>query len=340
MKINYSVLFQKNILFCTSVFEGGSLNNTYSMIHCEYDCYIVQLKSNGNEEASQTECRAGLHLQLVESVSRENNYHWHSNFEETERLEEKPNEQFIAPEDGSDEDPFAELESILMGSSNSSPKTTCSTSDVALSKALHNLECLLNKSLKSILYDEELRQQLHASLECIGQASHEKVSPNVVKLVQKMTLSVKNLFEDFVMTEKVVEDHFNALQQREKIIQLVRDGKKQMESLQKEKVQFGDKAEHLEEEGEKVDEKIRILVEQKKNIQLEKTKLKESMERCEGEKKKVADEAKNMITETKELMSMINNSKPLYDIALSKQQKLKDNWESFGTAFANNYGSS
>jgi uncharacterized protein (UPF0335 family) len=64
------------------------------------------------------------------------------------------------------------------------------------------------------------------------------------------------------------------------------------------------------------------------------------VERCEGEKKKVADEAKNMITETKELMSMINNSKPLYDIALSKQQKLKDNWESFGTAFANNYGSS
>jgi hypothetical protein len=41
----------------------------------------------------------------------------------------------------------------------------------------------------------------------------------------------------------------------------------------------------------------------------------------------LADEAKNMITETKELMSMINNSKPLYDIALSKQQKLKDKWE-------------
>ncbi|GAU24685.1 hypothetical protein TSUD_322930 [Trifolium subterraneum] len=277
--------------------------------------FFLQLKSNGNEEASQTECCAGLHLQLVESVTRENN--WHNNF--AKRSEEKPNEQFIAPEDGSDVDPFAELESMLMGGSNFSPKSTCSTSNVALSKALRNLECLLNKSLKSILCDVELQQQLHASLECIGQASHEKVSPNVVKLVQKMTLSIKNLFEDFVMTERVVEDHSNALKQREKIMQLVRDGKNQMESLQKEKIQFGDKAKHLEEEGEK---------------------LKESMERCEGEKKKVADEAKNMITETKELMSMINNSKPLYDIALSNQQKLKDNWKSFGTAFANNYGSS
>ncbi|CAJ2672306.1 unnamed protein product [Trifolium pratense] len=86
---------------------------------------VSQLKSNGNEEASQTECRAGLHLQLVESVATDKTYHRRSNFEETECSEEKPNGQFIVVEDGSDEDPFAELESILMGSSNSSPKETC-----------------------------------------------------------------------------------------------------------------------------------------------------------------------------------------------------------------------
>jgi chromosome segregation ATPase len=277
----------------------------------------VQLKSKENEE-TQTESDAGLHLPIMNLRKPEGNQ-----------------------EDGSDEDPFAELDSILLGSPETSPKaTSCSTSNVAISEALHNLECLLENSLESIICDDELQQQLHVSLEFIKQATHEKVSPNVVKLVQKMTLSVKNLFEDFVMTEKVVEDHFNALQQREKIIQLVRDGKKQMESLQKEKVQFGDKAEHLEEEGEKVDEKIRILVEQKKSIDLEKTKLKESMERCEGEKKKVADEAKNMITESKELMSNIKNSKSSYAAALSKQQKLKDKWESFRIDFADNNGSS
>jgi peptidoglycan hydrolase CwlO-like protein len=89
-----------------------------------------------------------------------------------------------------------------------------------------------------------------------------------------------------------------------------------------------------------VDEKIRILVEQKKSIELEKTKLKESMERCEGEKKNVEDEAKNMITESKELMSNIKNSKSSYAAALSKQQKLKDKWESFRIDFADNNGSS
>ncbi|WJX86414.1 hypothetical protein P8452_68725 [Trifolium repens] len=54
-------------------------------------------------------------------------------------------------EDGSDEDPFAELESILLGSPQFSPKVTCSTSNVALSEAFHNLECLLEKPLESIL---------------------------------------------------------------------------------------------------------------------------------------------------------------------------------------------
>ncbi|KAK2406398.1 disease resistance protein DSC1 [Trifolium repens] len=54
-------------------------------------------------------------------------------------------------EDGSDEDPFAELESILLGSPQFLPKVTCSTRNVALSAAFHNLECLLEKSLESIL---------------------------------------------------------------------------------------------------------------------------------------------------------------------------------------------
>jgi hypothetical protein len=52
-------------------------------------------------------------------------------------------------------------------------------------------------------------------LECIKQATHEKVSPNVLNLVQKMTSSIENLLKDFVMTKNVVEDHFNALQQKE-----------------------------------------------------------------------------------------------------------------------------
>ncbi|XP_058737625.1 disease resistance protein RPV1-like isoform X2 [Vicia villosa] len=302
---------------------------TKSMIICNGAPLILvpklfpQLKSRGNEAS------AGLHVQLVESVAGENN------FEET-----KQKGQVIVPENESDEDPFNELLNILMGSPNSSPKETCSTSDTAVSTALNNLEWLLKNSLKSILYDAELQQQLHVSLECIKHASREKVSPNVVKLVQKMIPSIKNLFKDFVMIEKVVEDHINALQQKENKTRQVIDGMKQKKSKEKEKIQFEDEVKRLEEDGRRVDEKIQILVEQKKSIELEKTKLKERMKRCEGEKKELDDEAKNMITEAKELMSRIKNSEPLYAAALSQQQKLNDNWEGFRTDFADNYGSS
>jgi DNA repair exonuclease SbcCD ATPase subunit len=334
----------------------------------------VQFNSTGNEGRS-TESEAALHLPLVLTVegndsdnkSSENYYGWQDNFDETKNQDEKPNIQggqitvpdindlisepeqekenepiidFSKHEDGSDDDLFAKLDSILLGSPDSSPKATSSTSDVALREALHNLECLLENSLDLILNDVELQRQLHMSLECIKQTSHEKVSPNVVKLVQKMTSSIENLFEDFVMTKTVVEDHNNSLQQKEKLMQRVTDVKKQKESKQKERSKFEDEAKRLEEESEKVDEKIRILVDQKKSIESEKTKLKESMERCQGENKKVDAEAKNLITESKELMAGIKNSKSSYAAALSKQQKLKDKWEGFRIEFADNYGSS
>jgi DNA repair exonuclease SbcCD ATPase subunit len=328
----------------------------------------VQFESKENEGRS-TEFEAELRLPVMSAVEgntsdnkpSENNYDGQDNFDETKQSEGKPNiqgGQVIVPdttdpiskenspmdlsnfEDESDEDPFAELESILMGSPESSPKATCSTiDDVAVRESLHNLECLLENSLESILCDIELQQQLHTSLECIKQATHEKVYPNVVKLVQKMTSFIQNLSKNFVMTKNVVDDHINALQKREKLVQLMRDGKKQKKSMMKDKSQFEVEAKRLEEVTEKVDEKIRILVEQKKSIELEKTKLKESMERCEGEKKKLEDEAKNMISESKELMSSIKKSKTSYDAALSKQQKMKDKWEGFRVDFADNYGS-
>ncbi|RHN57399.1 hypothetical protein MtrunA17_Chr5g0439961 [Medicago truncatula] len=289
----------------------------------------------------------------------ENNYDWQDNIDdETKQSKGKANiqgGQVIVPdtngsiskekapvdlsksEDGSDEDIFSEVERILKGSPESSPKATCSTSDdVAVREALHNLECLLEKSLESILCDVELQKQLRTSLECIKQATHEKVSPNVVKLVQKMASSIHNLFDDFVMTKNAVEDHINALQKREKLVQLIRDGKKQKKSMKKEKSRFEDEDKRLAEEGEKLDEKIRILVEQKKSNELKRTKLKEKMERCEGEKNKVEDEAKNMLAESKELMSSIKNSKSSYDTALSRQNKLEDKWEGFRIAFAAN----
>jgi len=336
--------------------------------------FTVQLKSKGNE-GRQTESEAALHLPVLLDVeekasdnkSSKNNNDRQDKFDEIKNPEEKPNIQggkvivpgtidlisepnqekenapimdLSKPEDGSDEDPFAEVESILLGSPESSPKATCSTSDVSVREALHKLQCLLENSLESILSDVELQRQLNMSLECIKQASHENVSLNVVRLVQKMTSSIENLFKDFLMTKKVVEDHNNALQQKEKLMQQVIDGKKQKESMKKEKSQFEEEVKRLEEEGEKVDEKIKILVERKKSIELEKTKLKESMERCEGEKKKVEDEAKNMIAESKELMRSIKNSKSSYLASLSKQQKLRDEWEGFRISFADNYGSS
>ena len=342
----------------------------YTRSSCFDQCFsIVQLESKRNE-GIPTEFEAGLHLPVMSTVvgntsdnkSSENNYDGLDNFDETKQSEGKPNiqgGQGIVPdttdpiskenspmelsnfEDGSDEDPFAELESILLGSPESSPKATCSTSDdVAVRESLHNLECLLENSLESILCDIELQQQLHTSLECIKQATHEEVSPNVVKLVQKMTSFIQNLSKNFVMTKNVVEDHINALQKREKLVQLTRDGKKQKKTMKKEKTQFEDEAKRLVEEGEKVEEKIKILFEQKNSIELEKTKLRESMERCEGEKKKLEDEAKNMITESKELMSSIKKSKTPYDAALSKRQKMKDKWEGFRGDFADRYGSS
>ncbi|KAL5062722.1 hypothetical protein RYX36_024459 [Vicia faba] len=331
-------------------------------------------RSKGNEgKPSQSE--AEFHLLVTSSVEDnapdnkpgENNYDWQDNFDEAKNSEEKPNiegqitvpdtnglisepeqEKKNAPivnhsepegdqEDGSDEDPFSELESILLGSPESSPKATCSTNDDAVREALHNLKCLLENSLESILGDLELQRQLHMSFEYIKQASHENVSPNIVKLVQKMTSSMENLFKDFATTKKVVEDHINALKQKEKLMQRVRDVKKQKESKQKEKRRLENEAKRLKEEGEKVDEKIRTLVEQKKSIELEITKSNESMEICEGEKQKVKNEAKNMITESKELMLSVKNSKSSYGAALSKQQKLRDKWEGFRIDFADDF---
>ncbi|MCI01405.1 TIR-NBS-LRR resistance protein, partial [Trifolium medium] len=230
------------------------------------------LKSEENEE-TQKESNAGLQLLPVVSEEKPNIQGGQIIVPDTnDPISEPEQEKENAPimnlskfegdqQDESDEDLFAELESILLGSPETSPKaTSCSTSNVAISEALRNLECLLENSLEYIICDDELQQQLHASMECIKQATHENISPNVMKLVQKMTLSVENIFKDFVMNKSVVEDHINALQQQEKLIQKVRDAKKQKESTKKEKSQFEDEAKRLEEEGEKVDEKIRILV--------------------------------------------------------------------------------
>jgi hypothetical protein len=77
-------------------------------------------------------------------------------------------------------------------------------------------------------------------LECIKQEpTHErKKNPKVVSLVQKMTSSIENLFKEFVMTSNVVEDHIDTLQQKEKLMQQLRDTKKQKASMKKEKSQF------------------------------------------------------------------------------------------------------
>jgi acyl carrier protein phosphodiesterase len=61
-----------------------------------------------------------------------------------------------------------------------------------------------------------------------------------------MTSSIGNLFKDFVMTKNVVEDHINTFQQREKLMQRVRDAKKQKESMKKEKSQFKDEAKRFD----------------------------------------------------------------------------------------------
>lgn len=165
----------------------------------------MQLKRKGNE-VTPTESDAGdLHLPVVfvveenasEGKSSENNYNWQGISEEAKHSEKNPDIQggeIIVPntddliikephqwkenepmdltrpeaeEDGSDEDPFAELKSILLGSPESLPKAACLTSDVAIAEALDNLEYLLKNSLGSIHGDVQLQGQLHKSLECI-----------------------------------------------------------------------------------------------------------------------------------------------------------------------------
>ncbi|RDX96744.1 putative disease resistance protein, partial [Mucuna pruriens] len=238
-------------------------------------------------------------------------------------------------DDGSDEDFFAEAESILSRSPKSSAKATSSTTHVAMREALQNLHCLLENSFESIVSDTELQQQLHVSLDCIDEAS---VSPNVAKLVEGMTSSIDDMFKDFASTQKVVEDYSSCLQQKQKLVQQVRDAKKRQELVNKEVTQCMSETERLDKEAEKLDEKIRRFIEQKKTVELRKAKLKETLERCEGEKKKLKDEAKNKVTESKEIVLAFENSKALYDDALSKQQKLNDKWEGFRTDFADNCG--
>ncbi|CAJ1950914.1 unnamed protein product [Sphenostylis stenocarpa] len=240
-------------------------------------------------------------------------------------------------EDGSDEDPFAELDSILLRSPKSSAKAT-STTDVAVSEALHNLNFLLENSLDCILGDTELQQELLTTLEFIKEASQEKVSPNVAKLVEGITSSIDYLFKDFPSTQNVVEAHTSHLLQKQKLVQQVRDAKKQKELLNKEMRQYRFETERLGKKAEKLDEMIQLFTEQKKSVELKRAKLKETLEKCEGEKKKLKQEAKNKVTESKEIMLVIENSKASYDAALSKQQMLNDKWEGFRTAFADNCG--
>ncbi|TKY64340.1 TMV resistance protein N isoform X1 [Spatholobus suberectus] len=322
-------------------------------------------KSKGNK-GTPTESDVGLHLPRV-SVNEANASKDKSTEINSENIEEakqsKENEKLqggeiiveepnhgkentardlcckAEGEDGSDEDPFAELDSILLTSPKSSAKATSSTTtttDVAIREALHNINCLLENSLESIISDTELQQQLRIALEWIKEAS---VSPNVAKLVEGMTSSIDDLFKDFALARKVVEDHTSRLQQKQKLVQQVGDAKKQQEIVNKEVSQCNFETERLDKEAEKLDDKIRRFDEQKKSVELRKAKLKETLERCEGEKKKLKHEAKNKITESKEIVLAIENSKALYDAALSKQQKLKDKWEGFRTAFADNCGS-
>lgn len=284
-------------------------------------------------------------MQLSVIGSSEDDNHRQDNFGETKHSQENPNPlvdfgKLKGDEDGSsDEDPFAEVENILLGSPKCLAKQTYSTSDVAIRESLHNLKCLLENSLESILGDVELRRQLHVCLECIQQASHEEVSPNVAKLVKSITTSsIEDLFKDFNSTKEVVEGHMSHLQQRKEFMQRVKDAKKRKESVKREKSLCENEAERLEEKVKMLDEKIRILVEEKKSVELEKAKMKENMERCDTEKKELDDEAKNMKIESIKLMLVIKDSTSSYDAALLKQQKLNDKWEGFRTAFANNWG--
>ncbi|MCH84145.1 NBS-containing resistance-like protein, partial [Trifolium medium] len=171
------------------------------------------LKSKGNE-TTQTEFDAGSHLLLIETNIV-------ANTNDPISKENAPMD-LSKSEDGSDEDPFAELESILLGSPKFLPKVACTQA------INHN------------------NNYMHLWKAQNKQPTHENVSPKVVALVQKMTSSIENLFKDFVMTKNVVEDHINTLQQKEKLMQRVRDAKKQKESMKKEKSQFKDEAKRFE----------------------------------------------------------------------------------------------
>jgi len=111
-----------------------------------------------------------------------------------------------------------------------SPKATCSTSDdVAVRETLHNLECPLKNSSESNLCDVELQKQLHTSLECIKQATHEKVSPNDVQesmerceeQKKKMEGEAKNKFTESKKLMSIIKNskssYAAALSKRQKL---------------------------------------------------------------------------------------------------------------------------
>ncbi|XP_020987443.1 disease resistance protein TAO1-like [Arachis duranensis] len=237
-------------------------------------------------------------------------------------------------EDEPDEDPLAELESILLGRQKSLLKPACSASDVAIREALHNLECILEKSLENILGDIELQHKLQISLQCIEQASDEEVSPSITKLVKSMTSSVEDLIKSFASTQKVVEDHTSRLEQKEKLVQKMLDARKQQELVKERMKQYKIQAESVEREVEDLDEQIRFLVEQRKIIQMKRTKLNKDLEECDGKRRKLTDEAKDWVAESKELMLAINNSEVSYASAISKQEKLNEKWEGFRESFS------
>ncbi|KAL4286154.1 TMV resistance protein N-like [Arachis ipaensis] len=234
----------------------------------------------------------------------------------------------------SDEDPLAELESILLGRQKSLLKPACSASDVAIREALQNLECILEKSLENILGDIELQHKLQISLQCIEEASDEEVSPSITKLVKSMTSSVEDLIKSFAWTQKVVEDHTSRLEQKEKLVQKMLDARKQQELVKERMKQYKIQAESVEREVEDLDEQIRFLVGQRKIIQMKRTKLNKDLEECDGKRRKLTDEAKDWVTESKELMLTINNSEASYASAISKQEKLNEKWEGFRESFS------
>ncbi|XP_061375808.1 uncharacterized protein LOC133317924 [Gastrolobium bilobum] len=322
-------------------------------------------KVNTTKSTKAVKIKEGMHLPVVTidkesenastDKSSENNSDWPNNIEEAKQSEENQNLQGVDSHDliiveekenvpmdvdkhegqeGLDKALFAELDSILLEiSGKSSAVATPSTSDVAL----HNIDCLLKNSLESIQDDVELQRQLRMSLECIEQASGEKVSPNVTKLVESMPSSIKDLFKDFTLTQKVVVDHTIRLQQKDELEQHLRDVKKRHELVYKEMSQCEFETERLDRQAKMLNENIRILVEQEKTVELKKAKWMETLERCDFERKKLLNEAKNRISERKELMSAIEKSKSSYDAALSEREKLNDKWEGFKTAFAENY---